>query len=116
MKSRRIFIASRITIFERGSGFPAGFAFRQILQLLQGLLKNDKNQNSYYWSENLLANQASRASSLSPQYFLGTIIVRVLNPARLLYQPPAALAALVSNANCFELDRRLILKMPIVRL
>jgi len=74
----------------------AGFALRQILQLLQGLLKNDKNQN-IYWSENLLAKQTSRASSLSPQYFLGTIIERVLHPARLFSQPPAALAALVSN-------------------
>src|SRR4028119_1065137 len=96
--------------YERGSGFDAGVAFRFISQLLQGLLENDKNQKSC-WNENLFARKTRRASPLSAQYFLGTIIVRVLNPARLFSEPPAALAASVSNANCFEFDRPFLWKM-----
>ncbi|MEG4229979.1 hypothetical protein QUA44_14460 [Microcoleus sp. N9_A2] len=65
---------------------------------------------SFFWQTQL------GAPVRSPQYFLGTIIVRLLNPARLFYQPPAAVPESVSNANCFEFDRPFLLKMPIVRL
>ncbi|MEG3959185.1 hypothetical protein [Microcoleus sp. herbarium2] len=55
-----------------------------------------------------------RASPLPPKYFLGIVIVRDLNPAHLFPQPPAALAASVSNAHAFEFDRPFLLKRPIV--
>jgi hypothetical protein len=87
--------------------------FRPIPQLLQGLLENNKNQKSS-WNENLLVRQTRRASPLSPKYFLGIVIVRVLSPAHLFPQPPAAPAASVSNAHGFEFDRPFLLKTPIV--